>query len=131
MYNHRSFNDRVRLLTVALLFLCLVSVIGGAECFGHAVIIENSLPDQVPANNPVKARVRFNSNIEIGLTEVSLMDARKVTRRLIVSALGKPGEVEIDVPALQPGSYALVIKALSADGHMTRELIRFRVQPAP
>lgn len=130
MCNHGFSNVRVRLTTV-LIFLCCLTAIGGTECFAHAVIIESSLPDQVPANNPVKARVRFNSNIEIGLTEVSLMDTRKAAQRLKVSAVGRPGEVEIDVPALQPGSYALVIKALSADGHMTRELVRFRVQPAP
>jgi methionine-rich copper-binding protein CopC len=126
----RVFTDRRHngALILALFLGWLLTTAGGAECLAHAIIVENSLPDIVPANSPMKARLRFNSNIEIALTEISLMDTRKTTQRLKITAAGRPGEVEIELPALQPGSYALVIKALSADGHMTRELVRFRVQ---
>lgn len=127
-----ALTDRLHIggLILALLLGWLLMAAGNTECLAHAIIVENSLPDLVPANSPMKGRLRFNSNIEIALTEVTLMDARKVTQRLKITAAGRPGEVEIELPGLQPGSYALVIKALSADGHMTRELVRFRVQPA-
>ena len=40
----------------------------------------------------------------------------------------KPGTVMLDLPALQPGEYAIKLKIFAADGHLSEDLLRFFVK---
>ena len=40
----------------------------------------------------------------------------------------KPGTVMLDLPALEPGEYAIKLKIFAADGHLSEDLLHFFVK---
>lgn len=101
---------------------------GGA--LAHAIVTWSSLKENPPvANTSATVTVRFNAGIESKFARVSLFDAKgentPIERNL---AIGQ-NEIGIPLPPLAPGTYALRIKVLAADGHYTEENLRFKVAP--
>lgn len=95
----------------------------------HAVLTKSSLRDTpVRADTPATVTLTFNSGIEPGFTQVVLRSDGP-DRPLTVRAGDRPTDVVIEVPALPPGGYALRYKVLAADGHVTENVLRFRIDP--
>ena len=95
----------------------------------HAVLTRSSLRDvPVRANTSTDVTLTFNSEIEPTLTQVVLR-GDGADRPLTVRAGAKPSQVDVTVPALPPGSYALTYKVLATDGHVTENVLRFQVAP--
>jgi len=95
----------------------------------HAVVIGSSLQTQpIRAGAATQVVVQFNSSIEVGLSRVFLVSKGDVQRPLTIRAGKKRGELLVEVPALTLGEYALRYRVFAADGHLTEDLLRFRVE---
>jgi methionine-rich copper-binding protein CopC len=98
--------------------------------FAHAVVTEHSLKIKpIHANTEEKVELDFNSQIEIGLSQIFLV--RKGDKQELLNiANGKgQGQIIINIPKLEAGNYALRLKVFAADGHLTEDLIHFSITP--
>jgi len=82
----------------------------------------------VRAGAAIEVIVQFNSSIEVGLSRVFLVSKGDVQRPLAIRAGKKRGQLVVEVPALSRGEYALRYRVFAADGHMTEDLLHFRVE---
>lgn len=112
-----------------LLSLLLVVLMGQLrDVTAHAVITDYSLKiSPIHANKPDQVELSFNSKIELGLSQVFLVRKGDKHELLQVSKGKKQGQIIIHIPALEAGDYALRFKVFAADGHLTEDIIRFKV----
>lgn len=114
-------------------FLVLICGLGSStEVFAHAVVTESSLRGEPLA--PGKANrvmLIFNSGVEISLSKFDLVRKGDSHEAIEFSHGSKPGQIIVQVPALNPGKYALHYKVFAADGHLTEDIIRFSVAASP
>jgi len=109
---------------VSALVLC--SATGAVHA--HAVVTESSLATEpVKPNHATTVVLFFNSNVELKLSRVFLVSAGDVYHPVEIQRGRKPGELHIQLPALEPGDYAIKYKVFAADGHLTENAIRFHV----
>ncbi len=110
------------------IILCATLLTTAADVSAHAVVTESSLKHTpIEVNEPTKVVLYFNSNVELALSKVFLVSKGDVYQPVRIAKGKKPGEMVIDVPALGEGDYALKYKVFAADGHLTEDVIRFRV----
>lgn len=115
--------------TEMLVFLLLLAWTGWAS--GHAVVTRYSHDiSRLQAQKAAHLTFSFNSQIELGLSQVFLVRKGDVKEPLSIGKGGKPGDMVVALPPLEPGSYALSFKVFAADGHLTEDIIRFQVGPA-
>ena len=123
----RSF----RHLLVVMLFTVVIMWAAAGSVMAHAIVTWSSLQaTPVLEQTPTTIRLRFNARIEWPFTQVSLVSADDEVRPLRFAAGARPGEMAVQLPALPPGVYGLRYEVLAADGHFTRDTLRFRV-PGP
>ncbi|PPD05532.1 MAG: copper resistance protein CopC [Methylobacter sp.] len=97
-------------------------------CSAHAVVTEYSLKIKpIHANQADNVELSFNSRIELGLSRVFLVRKGDSLESLPLSTGGKKGQIVVQIPALDPGDYALKLKVFAADGHLTEDVIHFSV----
>jgi len=111
------------------LFFALALLLLSNTVFAHAVVTHNSLKlKPVPVNQASQVELTFNSKVELDLSEVFLVSSGDKLQ--IINALPgkKPGEVFLEIPALEPGEYAIKLKIFAADGHLSEDLLRFFVR---
>lgn len=112
-------------LPFILLFLTLCQTHWVAA---HAVITDYSLKiEPIHVNSPAKVELIFNSQIELGLSQVFLVSKGDKHQLLPAVNGSKQGQVIVQIPALEAGDYALRFKVFAADGHLTEDLIHFSV----
>ncbi|MDI1292851.1 MAG: copper resistance protein CopC [Methylobacter sp.] len=96
--------------------------------FAHAVITDYSLKiTPIHANSPAKVELSFNSQIELGLSQIFLVSKGDKHQLLTAVNGSKQGQIIILIPPLESGDYALRFKVFAADGHLTEDLIHFSV----
>lgn len=99
------------------------------NAFAHAVITDYSLKiTPIHANQTDKVELRFNSKIELGLSQVFLVRKGDIHEPLAISNGKKAGQIVIEIPPLNAGDYALRFKVFAADGHLTEDVIHFTVK---
>ena len=113
--------------------LLVVLALGGFHpqaAFAHAVVTASSLKDHpVRAGHPTQVALFFNSNVELDLSKVFWVSAGDTFHPAEIRHGKKPGELIIQLPALDVGEYAIKYKVFAADGHLTESSIRFHVAP--
>jgi copper resistance protein C len=110
-------------------FLLISALITSNTAFGHAVVTHNSLKlNPVPVNQPSQVELSFNSKVELELSEVFLVSRGDKMQTINATPGNKPGVVILDLPALEPGEYAIKLKIFAADGHLSEDLLRFFVK---
>lgn len=110
-------------LTACLLFST------SQQVFAHAVVTESSLKTHpIEVNHPTEVSLHFNSGVELALSRVFLVSAGDVYHPLEISKGKKPGQMLIKIPALEAGDYAIKYKVFAADGHLTEDVVRFKVE---
>jgi len=108
-----------------LLFLTLCQPHWAAA---HAVITDYSLKiTPIHANSPTNVELSFNSQIELGLSQVFLVSKGDKHQLLPAVNGNKQGQIVIRIPPLTVGDYALRFKVFAADGHLTEDVIHFSV----
>jgi copper resistance protein C len=113
-------------LLLSILLAFLMGQSGGV--YAHAVITDYSLKlTPIHANTPDQVELSFNSKIELGLSQVFLVRKGDKHELLQVSNGNKQGQIIIHIPALEASDYALRFKVFAADGHLTEDIIRFKV----
>jgi methionine-rich copper-binding protein CopC len=112
-------------IPLCLLFLTLCHPHWAAA---HAVITDYSLKiAPIHANSPAKVELSFNSQIELGLSQIFLVSKGDKHQLLQADNGSKQGQVIVQIPPLESGDYALRFKVFAADGHLTEDLIHFSV----
>ncbi len=116
----------MRYLIPTLLALALTSSTG---VFAHAVVTKNSLElKPVPVNQASQVELSFNSKVELDLSEIFLVSAGDKMQTVNAAPGPKPGTVMLDLPALEPGEYAIKLKIFAADGHLSEDILHFFVK---
>ena len=111
--------------TMYLLFLMLCQT---HEALAHAVITDYSLKiTPIYANTQAKVELSFNSQIELGLSQIFLVSKGDKHQLLQAVNGSKQGQVIVHIPPLETGDYALKFKVFAADGHLTEDVIHFSV----
>ncbi len=119
-----------KLNLLSLIIICVITLSHVGQTFAHAVVTKHSLEiAPVHSGNPTSVTLDFNSKIEVGLSKIFLVRAGDVHETVKFSKGNKPGQVVVELPALEPGEYALRFKIFAADGHLTEDIIRFIVKP--
>lgn len=115
------------LLATALLSMTLLlGSVGDANA--HAVVTDSSLKHKpIEVGQPTEVVLNFNSNVELGLSRVFLVKKGDIYHALEISKGKRPGQVLIQLPPLTEGDYAIKYKVFAADGHITEDVIRFKV----
>ena len=109
------------------LLLGLLLIIS-TEVSAHAVVTESSLKHHpIEINHPTEVALHFNAGVELALSKVFLVSKGDVYHPLEITKGKKPGQVLIQIPALEEGDYAIKYKVFAADGHLTEDVIRFKV----
>jgi methionine-rich copper-binding protein CopC len=112
---------------IKALFFALV-LAHSSHALAHAVVTHNSLKlKPVPVNQASEVELSFNSKVELDLSEVFLVSAGDVMTSIIATPGDKPGKVILNLPALNPGEYAIKLRIFAADGHLSEDLLRFFV----
>ena len=94
----------------------------------HAVITDYSLKiAPIHANTAAKVELSFNSQIELGLSQIFLVSKGDKHQLLAAVSGNKQGQVIVQIPPLASGDYALRFKVFAADGHLTEDVIHFSV----
>lgn len=115
------FMNRNFLLLIASFFLA-------QSVFAHAVITDYSLKlTPIHANHADKVELRFNSKIELSLSQIFLVSKGDKHEPLKATTGNKQGQIVIEIPPLEIGEYALRFKVFAADGHLTEDVIHFSV----
>ena len=110
--------------------LGLLAMLHAGTASAHAVVTASSLASEpVKARHPTRVALFFNSNVELSLSKVFWVSAGDVYHTADIARGKKPGELLIQIPALEPGEYAIKYKVFAADGHLTEASIRFHVAP--
>ena len=99
-----------------------------SQALAHAVVTESSLKHKpIQVNKATEVVLYFNSDVELALSRVFLVSKGDVYQPADIAKGHKPGEMIIQIPALEEGDYAIKYKVFAADGHLTEDVIRFRV----
>lgn len=114
------------------LFILLIwlSLGQNSMVFAHAVVTDYSLKVKpIHANQESTVDLSFNSKVELSLSQIFLVSKGDKHQLLKVTNGEKQGQIIISVPALDVGDYAIRLKVFAADGHLTEDLIHFKVTP--
>lgn len=109
------------------MLVCFVLTQSQLAC-AHAVVTQSSLQiDKVFPNQETQITLKFNSNIELALSQIFLVSEGDTHQPLEALQGRKPGQVLLDLPPLNEGEYAIRYKIFAADGHLTEDTIHFFV----
>ena len=113
---------------VALVLVLCLGVIPVPPAAAHAVIVEASLGERAIApGRATVVRLRFNAALEPRFTRATLREPGGRESALAARAGARREEVVVELPPLEAGRYVLRYKVLAADGHLTEDIVRFRV----
>jgi len=132
LQKHSGFSAQfIRYIALVFMF------VGSATLHAHAIVkhaaVKGSSLEETPvlANIATDAKLYFNAGIELKFTKVTLVkDGTKKESILSFEAGKKPGELIVKLPALPEGTYLIRYKVLAEDGHLTEDIVRFRVKAA-
>jgi copper resistance protein C len=114
--------------SASLFFAACLFFTASQQVYAHAVVTESSLKTHpIEVNHATEVMLNFNSGVEMRLSKVFLVSKGDVYHPLEIAKGKKPGQMLIKVPALEEGDYAIKYKVFAADGHLTEDVIRFKV----
>jgi methionine-rich copper-binding protein CopC len=114
------------------LSLLVISLIQPQLLFAHAVVTGHSLKiAPLHPDRPEKVELRFNSQIELGLSQIFLVHKGDKHELLHAVKGNQQGHIIIDIPPLKAGHYAIRFRIFAADGHLTEDVIHFTVEALP
>ncbi|GAB4272472.1 MAG: hypothetical protein Kow0065_21690 [Methylomicrobium sp.] len=113
------------------LFACSIALallLGSNQASAHAVVTDHSLKiEPIKPHRAAQVALSFNSKIEVGLSQVFLVKAGDEHVLLAIEPGERQGQLVVAIPALEPGDYAIRLKVLATDGHLTEDIIHFTV----
>ena len=120
----------VFLRNIAYLMILGLTLVQAENGYAHAVVTKSSLQiEKVAPNQESQITLNFNSNIELTLSQIFLVSEGDAHHKLNAVPGSQPGQVLVDLPALNEGEYAIRYKIFAADGHLTEDTIHFFVTP--
>lgn len=122
----------MRGVRVALLAVALCAVPGAA--LAHAKLVKSDPARRaVLAKPPSAVRLWFNETLEPAFSNASVhgVDGSVISAARAQVARDDPKRLELALPALPPGEYAVKYQVLSVDGHTVKSGFSFTVRAAP
>ena len=82
-------------------------------------------------NSPTEVRIWFTERLEPALSRIQVFDAAnsEVDKRNVHIDGSNPALLEVGLPALKPGKYKVLWRAVSVDTHVTTGNFTFEVTP--
>jgi len=94
----------------------------------HAILLESTPAANSTVHGPELAiRLRFNSRIDAGRSQISLVRPDGASATLKLQEQSSPDTLSCVAGGLQPGAHRIRWQVLAADGHITRGEIPFTV----
>ena len=113
-----------------LLLGLLAGLLQIPQVFAHAVVTDYSLKtSEIHVNQESKVELSFNSKVELGLSQLFLVSKGDKHTKLEIASGQKQGQIVVTIPPLEAGDYAIRMKVFAADGHLTEDVIHFKVKP--
>jgi copper resistance protein C len=112
----------------------LAFVLFGTACgsWAHAFLdhAEPAVGSQVH-DPPAQVKIWFTERLEPALSRIQVFDAAnsEVDKRNVNIDGSNPALLEVGLPALKPGKYKVVWRAVSVDTHVTTGKFTFEVSP--
>ena len=110
--------------------------LGTSSALAHAQLLKALPADKAELKQaPAKVELWFNELLEDGFNSIEVIRASDLSSKTPPNlAKGKPKldpadgtHLEIELPALEPGEYAIQYRVLSRDGHTAPGRVMFRV----
>lgn len=119
---------RSRLLPALLLPAVLAA--GAAWAHAHLKAAEPAA-NAVLAAPPAAASLLFSEAVEPRLSSIEVRNAagERVDARDLAAPPGEPMRLRVSLPALPPGRYSVVWRAVSVDTHRTEGRYSFTIRP--
>jgi copper resistance protein C len=79
--------------------------------------------------SPSEVRIRFTENIEPAFSSIQVFDAsgKEVDKRDVHLDRSDHAVLHVSLPRLEPGTYKVVWRVVSADTHVTNGSFKFRI----
>ena len=107
------------------------AVLGGSAstAWAHAGLVSSTpFANSVLEAAPPEIVLEFDESIEVGLTSIALYDGATKPISLGAPAVGRDDSiVRASVPEIDDGTYAVIWRVTSADGHVVDGAFRFQV----
>ncbi len=119
----------IRNLMRNLLFgLVLLGIVAPA-LWAHAILMEASPAKNGSVKGPdFRIQLKFNSRIDAGRSQVSLVFSDRSVRTLAIEKQPSPEVITTKAAGLKPGTYHVRWQVLASDGHITRGEYAFEVK---
>lgn len=115
--------------------VCLVALLAGlgtSTAFAHA-FMDRTVPaaGSTVHGPPAEVKLWFSQALESAFSTVRVVDknGRQVDRKDKRVDAGDATLLSVSLPALAPGTYRVIWRVLSADGHVTKGDFTFDVAP--
>jgi copper resistance protein C len=123
---------RGSLLKPAAYIVALLAGLGTSKAFAHSTM-ERTVPAarSTVHGSPAEVKLWFSQALEPAFSTVRVVDkdGKQVDRKDKRVAAGDAPLLRVSLTPLAPGTYRVIWRALSADGHVTRGDFTFDVAP--
>lgn len=103
-----------------------------ATAWAHAIVVSATpAAHTTVTGSRVPIDLEFNSRIDVTRSRLSLIDAAQHARELAIDPAAPPNRIRALAVDVAPGDQLLEWYVLSADGHITRGRLKFKVQAGP
>ena len=119
-----------------LRMICIIAVVllfgGTTKAAAHAVV-QRAEPtaESTVQTSPTQVRLWFSERLEPGLSSVRVVNERgeQVDTGDAKVEPAEPNQLHVSLSSLSPGTYKVLWRVMSVDGHATRGSFTFRVAP--
>jgi copper resistance protein C len=118
-----------RNLTRSLLCGWILLIAAAPALLAHAILLE-AIPEKAGSvkGPDFTVRLKFNSRIDAGRSQISLVLEDKSVRTLTIEKQASPEVLTAKASGLKPGNCRLRWQVLASDGHITRGEYPFVIQ---
>ncbi len=117
-------------LISALLFAGLA--LAPQEAEAHARLVRSDPPAETRlARPPAMVRLWFSEPLERAFAKAWITDSAGTKYDKLAKNVTDPKMLQIDLPAIPPGTYTVRFRVLSVDGHVVEGTFVFTVNPRP
>lgn len=121
---------RYEFLVILFIMMTITGVCGNMGAVAaHAVVKSTSLRDHpLRPWTQTTVIVSFNTRIALSLSQMTLGKPNGEELPLKISPGANSDEVQVQVPSLPPGTYAIRYHVFAEDGHLTEGYVHLHIQ---
>lgn len=120
---------RYEFLLILFIMMTITGVCGNmGTVAAHAVVKTTSLRDDpLQPWTQTTVTLYFNTRIELSFSQITLVTPNREELPLKIGAGANSHEVQVQIPPLPAGDYAIRYQVFAEDGHLTEGYVRFHI----